>query len=95
MHLKKYSLAYMFMLPAFSMILLFFLLPVVLTFIFSFTTMSSSTGITSKGTYMLSVNTIKQLTNDGMPLEILEKINNKSYVITKKNLTSYKIFFLL
>lgn len=69
--------------PAVIMIVLFFLVPVVLTAVFSFTTMSTATGITG-GAYQVAPNSIQKL-ELALP-EVAEQLATPKYVIDEAGL---------
>lgn len=69
--------------PAVIMIVLFFLVPVVLTAVFSFTTMSTATGITG-GAYQVAPNSIQKL-EVALP-EVAEQLATPKYVIDEAGL---------
>ena len=56
-----------FMAPALFIIVFLFLAPVALTMMFSFTSMSSGTGISSGGAYEVTERTIRMLKDQGFP----------------------------
>ena len=69
--------------PAVIMIVLFFLVPVVLTAAFSFTTMSTATGITG-GAYQIAPNSIQKL-EAALP-DVAEQLATPKYVIDEAGL---------
>jgi inositol-phosphate transport system permease protein len=71
--------------PAVVMVILFFLMPVVLTAVFSFTTMSTATGI-SGGAYQVAPNSLIRL-RSAMP-DIAEQLGEAKYVIDEAGLTA-------
>lgn len=71
--------------PAVIMVVLFFLMPVLLTAAFSFTSMSTATGI-SGGAYLAGPNTVRQLSTT-MP-KIAEQLTESKYVVDKTSLAS-------
>lgn len=72
------SLGLLLITPAVIMIVLFFLLPVVMTAVFSFTSMSTATGITG-GAYQIAPNSIRRIEST-MP-EIAAELGSPKYVI--------------
>ena len=76
-----------FMAPAILLSVLFFLVPVLLTGVFSFTSMSTSTGI-SGGAYEISQDTILRLKEDGLPGDVIERLETDSYQIDETGLTA-------
>nr|WP_321482460.1 sugar ABC transporter permease [uncultured Cohaesibacter sp.] len=75
-----------FMTPALIMVLLFFLMPVVLTGVFAFTNMSTATGI-SGGDYMVTPQTVKQLADaPAFNKALIDKLGSKSYRVDEESL---------
>lgn len=72
-------LGLLFLAPAFVMVVLFFFAPTVLTGVFSFTTMSTSTGIYG-GDYFVSEDALRRLAADGEP-ELAQQLTGTSYKI--------------
>nr|WP_316860735.1 sugar ABC transporter permease [uncultured Cohaesibacter sp.] len=78
---KTSLLGLAFLTPALLMVILFFLIPVVLTGVFSFTNMSTATGI-SGGDYMVSPVIIKRLADDpDFDQKLLEQLNATTYKV--------------
>jgi inositol-phosphate transport system permease protein len=73
------------MLPAVVLVILFFLLPVALTAVFSFTNMSTATGI-SGGAWQLAPNTIQRLRDQYGMGELAEKLGQPSFVVDERGL---------
>lgn len=71
--------------PAVIIVILFFLVPVVLTAIFSFTNMSTATGITG-GAYQIAPNSLQRL-RSSMP-EIAEQLAEPKYIIDEAGLSA-------
>lgn len=71
--------------PAVIIIILFFLVPVVLTAIFSFTNMSTATGITG-GAYQIAPNSLQRL-RTSMP-EIAEQLAEPKYIVDERGLAA-------
>lgn len=74
-----------FMLPASVIITLFFVIPVFMTFAFSFTTMSSDTGVLGNR-YIISEATLLDLTERKIDPILIEQLGKKRYVIDEANL---------
>lgn len=73
--------------PAIVLVVLFFLVPVALTAVFSFTNMSTATGITG-GAYQIGPSALQRLGDTyGFP-ELAEKLSQPSYVIDERGLTA-------
>jgi inositol-phosphate transport system permease protein len=64
--------------PAVIIVILFFMLPVILTAVFSFTTMSTATGI-SGGAYQIAPNSIQRL-RTALP-DVAEELGEPKYII--------------
>ena len=73
--------------PALVIVVLFFLVPVTLTAVFSFTNMSTATGITG-GAYQIGPSSLQRLSDRyGFP-EIAERLSQPSYVIDERGLAA-------
>ncbi|MBO0344209.1 sugar ABC transporter permease [Roseibium sp. CAU 1637] len=81
-----------FMTPALIIVFLFFLAPVVLTAVFSFTSMSSGTGI-SGGAYEINEQTLRSLTDRGFPKAKSEKLGHDLYRIGEEGLGAVEADF--
>ncbi len=81
-----------FLLPALIVVMLFFLLPVLLTVVFSFTTMSTATGITG-GAYMLQQPQIRRLEAQGVSSETVESLASAGFQITEGGLEAFAAEF--
>lgn len=79
------TLGLLLILPAVIMVILFFLMPVVLTAVFSFTNMSTATGI-SGGAYQIAPSSIQRL-RTAMP-EIAEELAEPKYIIDETGLAA-------
>ncbi len=73
--------------PALVMLALFFLAPAVLTGVFAFTNMSTSTGI-SGGAYVITGNLVRDLEERGLPKSITEPLARESYVVNDTTLAA-------
>lgn len=80
-------LALGFLAPALIVITVFFLAPVILTGIFSFTSMSTSTGVTG-GEYLLNQSGIRALADKGLNTATLDQLKNAGYVVDEKGLAA-------
>lgn len=78
-------LPYLFLAPAITFVLAFFFIPVVLTAVFSFTSMSTATGIFG-GRYSISGSSITKLRDQGFPEQVLATLDSKVYVATEETL---------
>lgn len=77
-----------FLAPALIAVVLFFLAPVLLTAVFSFTNMSTSTGITG-GEYMISQSDLRRLEAQGISAETVEQLESAGYEITEAGLVLF------
>jgi inositol-phosphate transport system permease protein len=77
------------MLPASVAITMFFVIPVFMTFIFSFTTMSSDTGILGSR-YVVSEDTIRTLKGRGMDAALMEKLGSRIFVFDEAGLAALR-----
>lgn len=77
------------MLPASVAVALFFLIPVFMTFVFSFTTMSSDTGILGSR-YVVSDDTIRTLKGSGMDAALLEKLGSRIFTFDEAGLAALR-----
>ncbi|WP_271274294.1 carbohydrate ABC transporter permease [Aliamphritea hakodatensis] len=76
-----------FMTPALVMVLVFFLIPVVMTAVFGFTNMGTATGI-SGGEYLLTPKIVKQLEIRGeFDKQSLTALSSNRYQVTEEGLT--------
>lgn len=80
-------LPFWFMLPAGICVALFYLIPVVLTLVFSFTTMGSDTGILGNR-YVVSDAALGQLKAMGMDPSLVERLRQKVYAIDAAGLAN-------
>ena len=78
-----------FMLPAGLAVTLFFVIPVIMTFAFSFTTMSSDTGILGNR-YVVSDDTIRTLKNRGIDASLLQKLGSRIFVFDEPGLAALR-----
>jgi inositol-phosphate transport system permease protein len=76
---------FIFISPVLIMVLLFFLTPVVMTAFFSFTNMSTSTGIKG-GEYLINQETIKEIKKYNIQKDTIEKLENAGYSINEEGL---------
>ena len=80
MRTRSYMVGLAFMSPALVVLIGFFFLPVVLTAVFAFTNMSTSTGI-SGGSYVVTGNLLTALKENGVPVEITDALSKASFVV--------------
>ncbi|MHA3979138.1 carbohydrate ABC transporter permease [Halovulum sp. GXIMD14794] len=81
-----------FLSPALIAVLVFFLLPVVLTVVFAFTNMSTSTGILG-GEYQLTESDLRRLPQAGVGDDAVALLEGAGYAITPKTLASFAAEF--
>jgi inositol-phosphate transport system permease protein len=79
------SLGLLMVAPALILIVLFFLIPVVMTAVFAFTTMSTATGI-SGGAYQIAPGSINSL--KGRWPDLAERLAEPKYVVDEEGLTA-------
>ncbi len=89
MRINKSFLPVWFMLPASVTVTLFFVIPVIMTFIFSFTTMSSDTGILGNR-YIVTKATILDLTERNFDAALIKQLGNKVFSFNDAGLTKIK-----
>ncbi len=77
------------MLPASVAITMFFVIPVFMTFIFSFTTMSSDTGILGSR-YVVSEDTIRTLKGRGMDAALMERLGSRIFAFDEVGLAALR-----
>ena len=78
-----------FMLPAMIAVTLFFLIPVVLTFVISFTTMSSYTGILGER-FVLGETALKTLSDEGLDRSLVERLGRRMYRFDEAGLAALR-----
>jgi inositol-phosphate transport system permease protein len=78
-------LGYIFIAPALFLVLFFFLTPVILTGVFSYTNMSTATGITG-GAYQITPSILRDLADEGFDRNTLKRIGAESYVVSEEGL---------
>ena len=81
-----------FLSPALVVAVLFFLLPVILTAVFAFTTMSTATGI-SGGAYLISQSDLRGLEAQGVSAETVDQLEAAGYEITEAGLEAFAAEF--
>ena len=75
--------------PASVVVTLFFVIPVLMTFVFSFTTMSSDTGILGNR-YIITKQTILKLTEHSIDAALVKQLGSKVFVFNKDGLEKIK-----
>lgn len=81
------SLGLVLMTPAILLVILFFLVPVALTAVFSFTNMSTATGITG-GAYQIAPNTLQRLRDQYGMAELAQTLGEPSFVVDERGLAA-------
>jgi len=76
-----------FMLPAAVSVTLFFVIPVLMTFVFSFTTMSSDTGILGNR-YVVSEATIRTLKAGDLDASLVQKLDSRIFAFDEAGLAA-------
>ncbi|KQB95055.1 ABC transporter permease [Loktanella sp. 1ANDIMAR09] len=76
-----------FLTPAILAVFVFFLLPVLLTVVFAFTNMSTSTGIMG-GAYQINTQQLRSLSDKGVSADSVEALENAGYQITETGLAA-------
>jgi len=77
------------MLPASVAVTLFFVIPVFMTFVFSFTTMSSDTGILGNR-YIITEATIRDLTEHGVDATLVKRLGGKVFAFDEAGLAAVR-----
>ena len=83
----RFLLPALFMLPASVSVTLFFVIPVIMTFVFSFTTMSSDTGILGSR-YVVSEATIRTLKGGDFDAALVRKLDSRVFAIDEAGLAA-------
>lgn len=79
-----------FMAPALIMVVVFFLIPVIMTAVFAFTSMGTATGV-SGGEYLLTPKILKQLESTAQfNKKTLDQLGSSQYVVNTSNLAAAK-----
>ncbi|MBP1849141.1 carbohydrate ABC transporter permease [Rhizobium halophytocola] len=89
MRMRSYLIGFAFLSPALVVLIAFFLTPVVLTAIFAFTNMSTSTGI-SGGAYVITGNLLTHLKDEGVPPKIADALSKTSFSVDPETLARAK-----
>ncbi|MEL6169937.1 MAG: sugar ABC transporter permease [Pseudomonadota bacterium] len=85
--MRQDRIALIFLMPAIVAVILFYLVPVVMTAVFAFTNMSTATGIRG-GEYALTSESLQDLQERGLPAETLEQIASAGYVVDEAGLAA-------
>lgn len=86
--MRSDRLGLLFLAPTILVATAFFFVPVVLTALFSFTTMSTSTGITG-GAYLISQSDLRRLESQGVSSETVERLEEAGYAITEAGIAAF------
>ncbi|SEK53213.1 carbohydrate ABC transporter permease [Pacificibacter marinus] len=89
---KQKLLGAAFISPALIAVIVFFLVPVILTVVFSFTNMSTSTGILG-GEYQLTQSDLDDLSGAGVSDEAITLLQGAGYAMTDESLTAFETEF--
>lgn len=81
-----------FLAPAIAVVVLFFLLPVLLTVMFSFTNMSTATGILG-GAYQLTVSNLRRLPAEGVDDATIARLETAGFAVTDDTLAAFAAEF--
>ncbi|WP_313958385.1 carbohydrate ABC transporter permease [Chelativorans salis] len=81
------GLGILLLMPALVLVVLFFLMPVVLTGVFAFTNMSTATGITG-GAYQISPGALRVLTDRHGMGDLAERLGQPTYVVDDRGLAA-------
>lgn len=82
---KRNALGFGFLTPAFVVVILFFLMPVILTVFFAFTNMSTSTGIKG-GEYLLTQTSLRSLSENQISSASKTALENAGYAVNDAGL---------
>lgn len=82
---RRNALGFGFLTPAFIVVILFFLAPVILTVFFAFTNMSTSTGIKG-GEYLLTQSSLRALSQDQISAKAFSALENSGYAVNDAGL---------
>jgi len=89
MRMSRTLLPVWFMLPASVAVTLFFVIPVFMTFVFSFTSMSSDTGILGNR-YIVTEATIRDLTERGIDATLVKQLGGKVFAFDEAGLAAVR-----
>ena len=80
MRLNRSLLPVWFMMPASIAVTMFFVIPVFMTFVFSFTSMTSDTGILGNR-YVISESSIRDMIDEGLDATLVVKLGTRVFVL--------------
>lgn len=84
---SRNRLLFWFLFPAGLCVTLFYLIPAILTFVFSFTTMGSETGILGNR-YIVTQDTVRELKSIDFNAEVIRKLERRVFVFDGKGLAA-------
>lgn len=85
--MRQDRIGFLFLTPALIAVVVFYLLPVVMTTVFAFTNMSTATGIRG-GDYMLTEDSLRDLSEDGLNQATLSQIADAGYVVDAEGIAA-------
>jgi inositol-phosphate transport system permease protein len=85
--MRQDRIGFLFLTPALIAVVVFYLLPVVMTAVFAFTNMSTATGIRG-GDYMLTEDGLRDLAEDGLSEATLAQLGDAGYVVDAEGLAA-------
>lgn len=89
MKTKTSMLGLAFLSPALLLLIALYFTPALFTGIFSFTNMSTATGI-GQGAYVVSENLLKGLREDGMPDDVVDAVGRETVIVNMQSLSTAK-----
>lgn len=90
--MRQDRIALLFLSPALIGAMVFYLVPVLMTAVFSFTNMSTATGLRG-GDYVLNSETLRDLRETGVPEATVSMLENAGYVVDEAGLTAVEEAF--
>jgi inositol-phosphate transport system permease protein len=84
--MRQDRIGLLFLTPALIAVVIFYLLPVVMTAVFAFTNMSTATGIRG-GDYMLTEDSLRDLGEDGLNEATLTQLSDAGYVVDEEGIS--------
>ena len=85
--MRQDRIGLLFLTPALIAVVVFYLLPVVMTGVFAFTNMSTATGIRG-GDYMLTEDSLRDLREDGLNEAALSQLSDAGYVVDAEGIAA-------
>jgi inositol-phosphate transport system permease protein len=90
--MRQDRIGLLFLTPALIAVVLFYLLPVVMTAVFAFTNMSTATGIRG-GDWMLTENSLRDLAEDGLDETTLSQLTDAGYAVDAEGIAALAAAF--